>query len=224
MKTKQEILTEVYGREITPSQEVLRAMDRYADQFSPPLSGVCQCKPEDKHGQTSVMCCNHCGMPDEEFWKPPLSYREGLEAFAKWFNTAQWQGGKDDRTEQKQLFIKQDFPGIVDLYFKQNSAALTPSKEEEPKVSSSTGLKYPTDKEMEVLDKALSKSLSKTPTLLSSGDAVAFAEWCSENMYGYDSGGNWFRDVPNWPSRKRIKSFELYSLFKSSSREQINRS
>lgn len=28
----------------------------------------CQCKESDKHGQTSVMCCNHCGLPDEDFW------------------------------------------------------------------------------------------------------------------------------------------------------------
>jgi hypothetical protein len=28
----------------------------------------CQCKPDEKHGQTSVMCCNDCGLPDEDFW------------------------------------------------------------------------------------------------------------------------------------------------------------
>lgn len=28
----------------------------------------CQCKNEDKHGETSIMCCNHCGKPTEEFW------------------------------------------------------------------------------------------------------------------------------------------------------------
>ena len=28
----------------------------------------CQCKEEAKTGQTSVMCCNICGLPDEDFW------------------------------------------------------------------------------------------------------------------------------------------------------------
>lgn len=30
----------------------------------------CKCDPEIKTGQTSVMCCNICGLPDEEFWQP----------------------------------------------------------------------------------------------------------------------------------------------------------
>ena len=28
----------------------------------------CTCKNEIKTGQTSVMCCNICGKPDEKFW------------------------------------------------------------------------------------------------------------------------------------------------------------
>lgn len=28
----------------------------------------CQCKESDKHGETSIMCCNDCGFPVEEFW------------------------------------------------------------------------------------------------------------------------------------------------------------
>ena len=28
----------------------------------------CQCDNEIKTGQTSVMCCNVCGLPDEKFW------------------------------------------------------------------------------------------------------------------------------------------------------------
>lgn len=28
----------------------------------------CQCDNEIKTGQTSVMCCNICGLPDEKFW------------------------------------------------------------------------------------------------------------------------------------------------------------
>lgn len=33
----------------------------------------CNCNQEVKTGQTSVMCCNICGLPDEDFWQPPLS-------------------------------------------------------------------------------------------------------------------------------------------------------
>lgn len=40
----------------------------------------CKCPPKDKHGQTAVMCCNHCGMPDEPFWQPPTdAVEEGEE-------------------------------------------------------------------------------------------------------------------------------------------------
>lgn len=28
----------------------------------------CKCPDNIKHGQTSVMCCNHCGLPDEDFY------------------------------------------------------------------------------------------------------------------------------------------------------------
>lgn len=28
----------------------------------------CQCKPDDTTGETSVMCCNNCGKPTEDFW------------------------------------------------------------------------------------------------------------------------------------------------------------
>jgi len=33
----------------------------------------CTCHDSEKHGQTSVMCCNKCGLPDEEFWHNPSS-------------------------------------------------------------------------------------------------------------------------------------------------------
>ncbi len=29
---------------------------------------ACACKDEIKHGETSIMCCNHCGLPTESFW------------------------------------------------------------------------------------------------------------------------------------------------------------
>lgn len=28
----------------------------------------CKCNPEQKHGETSIMCCNKCGLPTEKFW------------------------------------------------------------------------------------------------------------------------------------------------------------
>lgn len=28
----------------------------------------CQCKPNERHGETQVMCCNNCGLSVEEFW------------------------------------------------------------------------------------------------------------------------------------------------------------
>lgn len=46
------------------------------------MKSFCKCKESEKHGQTSVMCCNHCGLPDEEFWQePPASSQpvEGVE-------------------------------------------------------------------------------------------------------------------------------------------------
>lgn len=35
------------------------------------MNRICICHESEKHGQTSVMCCNKCGLPDEDFWKPP---------------------------------------------------------------------------------------------------------------------------------------------------------
>jgi len=29
----------------------------------------CTCNDEDKHGETSIMCCNECGKPTEKFWR-----------------------------------------------------------------------------------------------------------------------------------------------------------
>ena len=35
--------------------------------LKPPVIG-CVCPPEIKHGETSIMCCNECGKPIEEWW------------------------------------------------------------------------------------------------------------------------------------------------------------
>ena len=43
----------------------------WLDESSPAgaAEGIkCKCPDNIKHGQTSVMCCNHCGLPDEDFW------------------------------------------------------------------------------------------------------------------------------------------------------------
>jgi len=54
----------------------------------------CTYHDSEKHGQTSVMCCNKCGLPDEEFWHNPSLqtnekyWRERCEAaemVIKWF-------------------------------------------------------------------------------------------------------------------------------------------
>jgi len=29
---------------------------------------ACLCTPSERHGETSVMCCNECGQPVEDFW------------------------------------------------------------------------------------------------------------------------------------------------------------
>lgn len=29
----------------------------------------CHCNNDDKHGETSIMCCNECGLPTEKFWQ-----------------------------------------------------------------------------------------------------------------------------------------------------------
>jgi chromosome segregation ATPase len=40
----------------------------------------CKCNPERKHGETSIMCCNECGLPTEKFWtKTQLPKKEEQE-------------------------------------------------------------------------------------------------------------------------------------------------
>lgn len=40
------------------------------------MNKICTCHESEKTGQTSVMCCNKCGLPDEDFWQPPTSPEE----------------------------------------------------------------------------------------------------------------------------------------------------
>lgn len=48
-----------------------RAMEEYAEQFKissnlPVIS--CACPEEEKHGETKIWCCNHCGLSTEDWW------------------------------------------------------------------------------------------------------------------------------------------------------------
>jgi len=40
--------------------------------------GMCHCLPEEQHGETSIMCCNRCGMPTEDFWNVPEEVQADL--------------------------------------------------------------------------------------------------------------------------------------------------
>lgn len=51
------------------------------------MNTICICHESEKHGQTSVMCCNRCGLPDEDFWQPSPSTetgQQGVEEQAEW--------------------------------------------------------------------------------------------------------------------------------------------
>ena len=63
------------------TRTVYRFLEAKAPLILPTKSprGMCQCLPKDQHGETSVMCCNHCGMPTEDFWKvTPAKTQEEL--------------------------------------------------------------------------------------------------------------------------------------------------
>lgn len=55
-------------------QSHLKYAERYWDEDSvleissklPVIS--CACSEDDKHGETKIWCCNHCGLPTEEWW------------------------------------------------------------------------------------------------------------------------------------------------------------
>lgn len=73
IKNKEEILAEYFNEiNITTFKSlagIYRAMQAYHDQFVQGITDIqCKCKPEDKHGETSIMCCNECGLPTEKFW------------------------------------------------------------------------------------------------------------------------------------------------------------
>lgn len=50
-------------------------MEEYAKEYAASQNnqgeGNCKCDNEIKTGQTSAMCCNICGLPDDENWKVP---------------------------------------------------------------------------------------------------------------------------------------------------------
>lgn len=76
IKTKEQILADkLFGKEnIKISEfkdEILKAMDEYADQFKRNNGCVCNSLESTGYtniGWTTIKCCNHCGFPVEEFW------------------------------------------------------------------------------------------------------------------------------------------------------------
>jgi hypothetical protein len=55
------------------------------------VNGNCKCSPDEKHGQTSVMCCNRCGLPDEDYWEVPANLAASKD-YAK--GLLEWASGK----------------------------------------------------------------------------------------------------------------------------------
>lgn len=62
----------LFGNDLEDFLDCQIIEDDAAQQFRSPDMAFCYCSNDEKHGQTSVMCCNHCGLPDEEFWKRPI--------------------------------------------------------------------------------------------------------------------------------------------------------
>jgi hypothetical protein len=55
------------------------------------VNGNCKCSPDEKHGQTGVMCCNRCGLPDEDYWEVPANLAASKD-YAK--GLLEWVSGK----------------------------------------------------------------------------------------------------------------------------------
>jgi len=82
-KTPEEMLRKHLGKYFYVStkdesvQFMINAMEEYHNQFvavpAPAVSGNCKCNNEIKTGQTSIMCCNVCGLPDEQWWQVPAN-------------------------------------------------------------------------------------------------------------------------------------------------------
>lgn len=48
----------------------------------------CTCTEEERHGETTVFCCNHCGIPVEEMWQIDMKDRDKkvIKEFAEWIH------------------------------------------------------------------------------------------------------------------------------------------
>jgi hypothetical protein len=46
----------------------IKALRKQVKLFAIPLVRHCTCSEDKKHGETSIMCCNECGLPTEENW------------------------------------------------------------------------------------------------------------------------------------------------------------
>ena len=53
---------------VQENQEELARGHFFANLIRRKASIACKCTSEEKHGETQIMCCNHCGLPTESFW------------------------------------------------------------------------------------------------------------------------------------------------------------
>lgn len=72
-----EFITNTFNTDFLLSEELetlVTAMELYAGGKLLERNIQCACEEKHKHGETSIMCCNHCGLPTEKFWtkKPNL--------------------------------------------------------------------------------------------------------------------------------------------------------
>jgi len=45
---------------------IIKELKSTSDNNKPDIS--CKCTEADKHGDTTIRCCNECGLPVEDFW------------------------------------------------------------------------------------------------------------------------------------------------------------
>lgn len=60
------VATQIRFHTISGKNEVITVA--HIVQIAQEFFDQCRCPDKIKHGETSVMCCNECGRPTEEFW------------------------------------------------------------------------------------------------------------------------------------------------------------
>lgn len=76
--TAEELFLKKYGNKITASESwVIRFAEEYGSLKASEVANKnfgnvpvisCACPKEDKHGETKIWCCNHCGLSTEDWW------------------------------------------------------------------------------------------------------------------------------------------------------------